>query len=134
MTHFDGSAQGEQVAYAGWLAHGTRFGFIALAASYLVYVTGLVPPDIPPEQLPELWSLPLDEYLAATHAPTGWSWLRRVHRGDLLNLAGVAVLGACTLACYGRVLPIFLRAKERAFVAICVAEEAVLLAAAAGVF
>ena len=134
MARFDESLQAEQDAYAGWLAFGTRFGFIALAASYLVYVTGLVPPDIPPEQLPDLWSLPLDEYLAATNSPTGWSWLKRVHRGDLLNLAGVAVLAACTLACYGRMLPIFVRAKERAFVAICVAEEVVLFAAAAGIF
>jgi len=134
MAGRDESLRSEQDAYAGWLAFGTRFGFIALVLSYLVYVTGLVAPDIPPEQLPDLWSLPLDEYLAATHAPTGWSWLRRVHRGDLLNLAGVAVLATCTLACYGRVLPIFVRAGERALVAICVAEEVVLLAAAAGVF
>ena len=131
---FDTTLQSEQDAYAGWLAKGTRFGFVALAVSYVVYVSGIVPPDIPPEKLPELWGLPLDEYLAATHAPTGWSWVRRLHRADLLNLFGEAILAACTLACYGRVLPIFLQAKERAFVAICVAEEAVLLAAAAGVF
>jgi hypothetical protein len=134
MERFDASLESEQDAYAGWLAWGTRLGFGALVATYFVYVTGLVAPEIPLERLPELWSLPLDEYLAATNAPTGWNWLRRLHRGDLLNLVGVAVLAACTLACYLRVLPIFVRAKERAFVAICVLEEAVLLAAAAGVF
>lgn len=134
MERFDPSLESEQDAYAGWLAWGTRFGFGALVATYFVYVTGLVAPEIPLERLPELWSLPLDEYLAATNAPTGWSWLRRLHRGDLLNLVGVSVLAACTLACYLRVLPIFVRAKERAFVVICVLEEAVLLAAAAGVF
>jgi len=134
MERFDPSLQSEQDAYAGWLAWGTRLGFGALVATYFVYVTGLVAPEIPLERLPELWSLPLDEYLAATNAPTGWNWLRRLHRGDLLNLVGVAVLAACTLACYLRVLPIFARAKERAFVAICVLEEAVLLAAAAGIF
>lgn len=134
MARFDESLESEQDAYAGWLAWGTRVGFSALVATYFVYVSGLVDPDIPLERLPELWSLSLDEYLAATKAPTGWSWVRRVHRADLLNLIGVSVLAACTLACYLRVLPIFVRAKERAFVAICVLEEAVLLAAAAGVF
>jgi hypothetical protein len=51
-----------------------------------------------------------------------------------MNLAGVAILAACTLACYLRVLPIFARGGERAFVAVCIAEVVVLLAAASGIF
>ncbi len=92
------------------------------------------PRAIAPERLPELWGMPLDRYLAATHAPTGWSWVRRLGEGDLLTLTGVAVLNFATLACYLRVLPVFARAGRRAFVVICVAEIAVLAAAAAGVF
>ena len=134
MAKLDESVRTEQEAYAGWLANGTRAGFLVLVATYFLYVSELVPADVPLERLPELWGLPLDEYLAATKAPTGWRWLARIHLGDLMNLAGVAILAACTLACYLRVLPIFARQGEGAFVAVCVAEEIVLLAAASGVF
>jgi hypothetical protein len=134
MAAFDPALRSEQEAYARWLAWGTRLGFGALVVSYLLYVTGIVAPAIPTAQLPELWALPLPEYLARTHAPTGWTWLARIGTGDTLNLVGVAVLGATTLACYLRVLPVFARARERAYIAICLVEIVVLVAAAAGVF
>jgi len=134
MAHFDQALEAEQEAYANWLAWGTRLGFIALVATFFLYVTGILAPAIPPERLPELWGLSLDQYLAATHAPTGWTWVRDLGQGDLLNLVGVAILAAATIACYLRVLPIFIRGRERAFVAICVAEVVVLVAAAAGIF
>jgi hypothetical protein len=124
----------EQDTYARWLAAIVKIGFALLAASFFLYVTGIVPAGIAPARLPDLWSLPLDQYLAATHAPTGWSWVRRLGEGDLLTLVGVAVLNFATLACYLRVLPVFARAGRRAFVVICVVEIAVLAATAAGVF
>jgi hypothetical protein len=124
----------EQSTYARWLAAFVKLGFALLVASFFLYVSGILPAGIAPERLPALWSLPLDQYLAATHAPTGWSWTRHLAQGDLLNLVGVVVLNFATLACYVRVLPIFARAGARAFVAICVAEIAVLACAAAGVF
>jgi hypothetical protein len=124
----------EQDVYARWLGAIVKLGFALLAASFFLYVSGLVPAGIPPERLPELWSLPLDQYLAATHAPTGWSWARHLAQGDLLNLVGVVVLNFATLACYLRVLPLFARAGARTFVVICVAEIVVLGCAAAGVF
>ncbi len=134
MAQNGASLRTEQETYARWLAWGTRIGFVALVVTYFLYVSGLLAPAIPVEKLPAIWGLPLDEYLAETHAPTGWSWLTQVGKGDFLNLAGVAVLAASTLACYLRVLPTFVRAKERAFVAICIAEIVVLAAAAAGIF
>jgi len=124
----------EQSTYARWLAAFVRLGFTLLVASFLLYVTGILPAGTPPQRLPELWSLPLDRYLAATHAPTGWSWTRHAVQGDLLNLVGVVVLNFATLACYVRVLPLFARGGARAFVVICVAEIVVLACAAAGVF
>lgn len=124
----------EQETYARWLLWGTRIGFVMLVVTYFLYVAGIVAPSIPVEKLPAIWGLPLDEYLAETHAPTGWSWVAQIGKGDFMNLAGVAVLAASTLACYLRVLPIFVRARQRAFAAIAIAEIVVLLAAAAGMF
>ena len=124
----------EQEVYARWLAWGVRIGFFALVATFFLYVTGLVPAGVAPERLPELWGLPVDAYIAATGAPTGWSWIHRLGEGDLLNLVGVAILAAASIACHLRVLPMFMRSGERALAAICVAQVIVLGAAAAGTF
>ena len=122
----------EQRLYARWLAAGVGIGFAALLASFVVYLTGLLPPSIEPSRLPEYWGLPVAEYVAKTGAPTGWSWLWRLGQGDLLNFAGVALLGMTTVACYLRVLPHFARTGQRAYVAICIAQIVVLAAAASG--
>ena len=127
-------ASDEERRYADWLDLGMRLGFAALLASFVVYVTGIVPAGIAPADLPRYWSLPVADYIAATGAPTGWTWLARLGESDLLNFVGVAILGAVTILCYARVLPAFWRAGERALAAICAAEIAVLVAAASGIF
>lgn len=124
----------EQRHYADWLGVGTRLGFAALLATFVIYVTGIVPAGIAPADLPRYWSLAVADYVAATGAPTGWAWLARLGESDLLNFVGVALLGTVTIVCYARVLPLFLRTGERVFAAICVAEIVVLIAAASGIF
>ena len=112
----------------------SRFGTLktpaALVVTFLIHVFELVPPGIALEHLPLYWHLPVDEFLRMTGAPKGWAWIARLGEGDLLNFVGVAILGLVTVVCYLRVLPLFVRARNRAFVAICVAEVMVLLAAA----
>lgn len=125
-------ASAEQRVYAGWLDAGTKIGFVALVATFFVYVFELVPPGIPLEHLPRYWHLPVDEFIRRTGAPTGWTWVARLGEGDLLNFVGVAILAFVTLACYARVLPLFVRARDRVFAAICVAEIVVLVVAASG--
>ena len=127
-------ASNEQRRYADWLDLGTRLGFAALVASFVIYVAGIVPPGIAPGDLPRYWSLPVADYIAATGAPTGWTWLARLGESDLLNFVGVAILGTVTILCYARVLPALWRAGERPLAAICAAEIVVLAAAAAGIF
>lgn len=124
----------EQEIYARWLAWGVRIGFTALVGTFFVYVAGIVPPGVAPERLPGLWGMPVGDYIAATGAPTGWSWVLRLREGDLLNLVGVAILASASIACHLRVLPLFMRSRERVFVAICIAQIVVLVSAAAGIF
>jgi hypothetical protein len=125
-------ASAEQKLYARWLDAGTKIGFAALVLTFLLHVFELVPPGIALEHLPRYWHLPVDEFIALTGAPKGWKWVARLGEGDLLNFIGVAILGAVTAVCYARVLPLFARSGDRAFVAICIAEIAVLAAAASG--
>jgi hypothetical protein len=122
----------EQSAYARWLSIGVAAGFVALVASFIAYLTGALPPGIPPARLPELWGLPVKEYVAATGSPTGWSWLYRLGEGDTLNFLGIAILCCATFACYARILPILLAQRSRALAWICLGEIAVLAAAASG--
>jgi Na+(H+)/acetate symporter ActP len=121
-----------ELIYARWLSWCTRVGLTALALAFVAYLSGLAEPLIPLEHLPQVWSLPLERYLAASGAPTGWQWLRVAAKGDYANLAGIAMLGLVTVVCYVRLLAALLRRGERALALIAALQIAVLLAAAAG--
>jgi hypothetical protein len=122
----------EEGAYAFWLDLGTRAGLAVLCAGFFAYAAGLVDPLVPVHELQRLWHLPLDRYLAATGAPTGWGWLKFVGRGDYLNFVGIGVLSLVTLVCHARIVPIFLARGERLHAALAIAQVLVLLAAASG--
>ena len=123
----------EQLRYAMLLDWGTRFGLLVLVLSFVAYVTGLLPGHVPVDQLPAVWGLPVAQYLAHTHMPTGWDWLALLGHGDVLGLAGIAWLSAVSVACLLALVPVYARRGDRAFVAICVVEVLVVALAASGV-
>lgn len=123
-----------QATYARWLDVATRIGFAVSLAAFLVYVSGLVEPFVPLEQLPQLWSLPAARYAELTGGPAGWGWLGLLGKSDYLNLAAVALFGLVTLVCYARIVPLLFASGERLQAAIALAQVLVLAAAAAGVF
>lgn len=122
----------EQLRYARWLEWGTRVGLVALILIFLAYGIGLVEPHVPHSRLPEVWNLPVSQFLAATGLPTGWGWLAFAHRGDIANLLGIAMLTGASLLALLALLPLYLRQHERIYAALCVAQVAVLLLAASG--
>ncbi|MDQ3025304.1 MAG: hypothetical protein M3R58_02190 [Pseudomonadota bacterium] len=126
------TAPPEQTRYARWLAWGARLGLALLVIGFLVYVAGLLPPHVPIERLPSLWVRPSAEFLRETGTGAGWDWIALAHRGDMLNLVGIAVLASCSIPCLAAVIPIFRKRGERVFAAICVVQIAVLLFAASG--
>jgi hypothetical protein len=117
--------------FARWVRAGTRIALALLVASYVVYVSGLLAPQLPPEQLARLWGLPLGQYLAASSAPTGWHWLALAGHGDYINYLGIALLASIVPLAYLRSLPV-LAQHARAHALIALLELAVLLAAASG--
>jgi hypothetical protein len=119
----------EQQVYARWLDVGTRIGFIVLLASFVAYVFGALDPHLPPHRLPLLWGLPVDHYVTAANAPTGWAWLAFVAKADYLNYIGVALLASVTLAAYARIVPMLLAQGERLRAAIAVLQVVVLIVA-----
>ncbi len=122
----------EQLRYARWLEWGTRVGLVALILIFLAYGIGLVEPHVPHSRLPEVWNLPVSQFLAATGLPTGWGWLAFAHRGDIANLLGIAMLTGASLLALLALLPLYLRQRDRLYAALCVAQVAVLLLAASG--
>jgi hypothetical protein len=122
----------EQLLYARLLDRGTQLGLLVLVASFAAYALGLLSPHVALERLPELWSHPVGQYLKETGSPTGWGWLTLVHRGDIAGLVGIVILSGCSLVCLLALVPLYLRRGDRAFVALCLAEVAVVLLAASG--
>lgn len=126
-------ASPQQRLYARWLDVCTKIGFVVLVAAFAAYMLEVVPPKVPLEELPRLWNLPVEEYLAATGVREGWGWVAHALKGDYMNLVGVAMLSSVTIVCYVRLLPVLWMERDHAFVAIVVLEIAVLLLAASGV-
>jgi hypothetical protein len=128
-----GGVRREQLLYAKLLDWGAKAGFVVLVGGFLNYVLGLLPHHVPVDRLPELWSLPVGEYLARTATPTGWQWLRLLAKGEFPGLLGIAILSGCSLVPLVAVAPIYLRRGDRVYAAICLLEIAVLVLAASGV-
>jgi hypothetical protein len=103
-----------------------RIAFTLLVATFALYVLGVLDPLVPTRELVRVWSLPVERYVAATGAPTGWGWLAVLGKGDYLNFIGIALLATITLICYARVVP----ALPPLHAALALIQIAVLLAAA----
>jgi hypothetical protein len=123
-----------ELIYARWLDWAVRIALGVLGASFALYAYGVFDPLVPVQGLSRLWTLPVDRFIAATGAPTGWGWLDYLARGDYLNLVGVALLGLVTVLGYARIVPVVLEARERLYAALALAQIVVLLAAASGLF
>ena len=117
---------------ARWLELGTGAASAILLASFATYVLGILEPLVPLPALARLWTLPVDAYVAASGAPTGWAWLRTLGKGDYLNLLGIAFFVAVIAACYTRLIPRFWQDGRRLQALFALLQVLVLLAAASG--
>lgn len=120
----------DQLIYARWLEWGIRIALVVLTASFVAYALAIGDPHLPPQELPKLWAFPVDHYIAASGAPTGWGWLQLLHKSDYLIFVAVALLGLATVLCYARIVPVLLAQGERWRAAIAIVQIVVLLAAA----
>jgi hypothetical protein len=114
-----------QQVYAAWLQRGVRFALAFCVVALVLYLSGVLAPQVPLASLPRMWSSPAET--------SGWTWLATVHRGDSLTLAAIALFSTLTLACYARVVPALLGRGERLHAWLAIAQVIVLLAAASGV-
>ncbi len=122
----------EHQEYATVLAWGNRLGLLLLVLGFLSYVTGFLPGALPLTDLPRLWSLPLNEFLAQAQAPQGWGWLQVVDRGDGVAMVGILTLGCVTVVSYSFLVVRFLRTREHLRLWMALGEIAVTVVAALG--
>ena len=112
-----------QQTYASVLSVGVRLAFVILAAGAVAYFSGLLQPAIPLDVLPRLWSLPTREFLRASGVSGGWGWLAMLDRGDMLPLAGIALLAGVSAPCLAALVPGYARARDLTYLAITVAVD-----------
>lgn len=152
-------ATAEQIAYAKLLDLGMKIGLAALVATFVIYLTGVLPPHTPVDDLPKYWKMPVKQYLLEaqidrhaaeyaqlpaepaelrkayireTNVHPGWSWLHRVGKGDFLNFIPIVFLAAVTVFCYIRIIPILFGNKDVVYGILALTEVAVLTLAASG--
>lgn len=123
----------EQLTYAAVLDLGMKIGMGALILSFIVYMTGLLPPHIPHEELPNYWGLPLNDYLEATHVKNGWGWLELAGTGDFINFFGIAFLSTVTIMSYARIVIYPIKKKEKKFATMLIAQILILCLGASGI-
>jgi hypothetical protein len=122
----------EQLAYAKLLDSGMKLGLLILVVTFAVYMSGLLAPHVPVEELPNYWKMPVHKYLAAADIHPGWAWLGMLGKGDFLNFIGIAFLAGVTIVCYLRIIPILFEKKDATYAVLAIIEVLVLALAASG--
>jgi len=122
----------EQLLYARLLDWGARLGFMLLVIGFAVYVLGWAEALVPLEQLPQLWNQPAHAFRQRTGMPAGWGWLALVHKADVANLVGIALLAGCSLPPLLGAMGLYLTRREWAPALLCVGVVVVVLLAASG--
>jgi hypothetical protein len=133
--------QSEQLLYANVLQMGMFAGLVILFVTFGLYVSGIMAPAVPLDQVPNYWHLGVHDYLETVnhdhlglaHPPTGWAWLTMLGKGDFLNFVGIAILGGITIICYLAIVPTLIRKKDNAYLAMTLLEALVLGLAASGI-
>jgi hypothetical protein len=123
----------EQVLYANILFYGCWLGILIMVVTYILYISGLLTPYVPLEDITRYWSQPVSRYVEGAGIPLGWGWVALVGKGDFLNFLGIVLLAGLTVLCFLTLIPAYLGQKEWIFAAITIVEVLVLILAASGV-
>ena len=122
----------EQIIYANLLVIGVWAGIVILVATYVIYVTGILPAHVDMSLIPRLWGKGVNEWLEMTHSPHGWGWAALLTKGDFLNYIGFAFLALMTIVCYLVLVRGYSRQKDWIYAVVAILEIVVLSAAASG--
>ena len=125
-------AADEQALYARWIGLGTRASLVVMVLGFALYMAGWPSPKVPLQQLPELWQLPVGEYLQRTGMPTGLAWLRDPLHGDVIGLVGIELLALCSVPALAVAANHYARGGRRLLALLCTLQIGVMALAASG--
>lgn len=128
----DFEATEEQQRYATVLHNLSMFGLGFLVVAFFIYVLGILPSTVPPEEVQNYWKLSTGEYMEATGKLMGWAWLSQLQYGNNLSFASLAFLALVSIVSFLAILPIYFKKKEYAYGAIVAVQILVLVIAASG--
>lgn len=126
------AASPAQLRYANTLFYGSVLGFLLMLVTYFLYVSGIVSPQIPLEDMVALLQHSAANYRAVGHIPQGWGWTNLIAKGDIANFLGIVFLAGLTIICYIQLLWSFVRSKDWLMSGIALLEVLVLTLAASG--
>lgn len=132
-TIHDIKASPAQLHYANTLFYGALIGFVLMLITYILYVLGVLEPQIPLEDLPKLWTGSAEQYRNAGNIPQGWGWLALITKGDICNFVGIVFLASLTVICFLQLAWNLFKHKQTLMGCIAVAEVLVLCLAASGI-
>ena len=113
--------------YANILFYLNLIDLFVLLTGFTLYLTGVITPILPLEELPRFWSLSLNEYMEKSNMPTGWQWISYIGYGDIAPMLGIAVLASVTFMCYFVLLFKFFKRGVKTFVLIVSVELLLIL-------
>lgn len=119
--------------YARVLALLSNAGMILLLTTFLLYFIGIVGSSVTPEEITRLWHLDVATFHEVTGSPVGWDWIRDISSGSGITLASLVFLAFSTLICLISLVPIYFGSKDWWYLAIVLAQIAVLVVAASGI-
>ena len=120
----------EQRLYANILFYLTLIGLFILLTGFTLYLTGVITPIVPLEELPQFWSLSLNEYMEKSNMPSGWQWISNIGYGDIAPMLGIAVLASVTFMCSFMLLFQFIKRVVKIIVPIVSIELLLILLSA----
>jgi len=126
-------ASREQILYANILNAGMLIGLVSLIIIFILYVSGVLSPLIPLEEVQTYWVLSVHKYLESSGIEAGWAWFGELQYGDMLNYIPIAFLSLLTIICYLSLIPGLIRKRDTTYTVIAIVEIIVLLVAASGI-
>lgn len=136
MKREGGYADRVQLTYANTLEFVSHTVIILLAVGYVLYMTGLLPLEVPVSAIASHWHLSAAQMRETLHQPTGWSVFANpagLLHGDVISYISVIFLALATLICLASAVMVYIGEKMPVYLTISIAQVLVLLVAASGI-
>jgi hypothetical protein len=108
-------------------------GFVLMAGSFALYVSGILPAQTPAKEVISNWHLDVDSYAEETGVSRGWAFLRDIGVGDNLAFGSLVFMAVAVIVCLAVMIPVFMRGRARLFAVIATLQMIVLILAASGI-